>query len=194
MNSAPSFRLTVSMSFWPLYPPSASIFFNLGKQPCMASITECAPTRLMNHDSHREAKCINDNMFLAPFDLLVAVNAPVGGNVVGGFDASGIDDTKAGSIFTSHHLADDDMQCVDLLLKYALQLPFVEVVEDGVVGRKVSREHSPLAPRFDYVHDSIHNVPERVFSFAMLRIQNNFSNLPLFISEVSWILTHNLND
>ena len=49
------------------------------------------------------------------------------------------------------------------------------------------------APRFDYVHDSIHSVPKRVFSFAMLRIQDNFSNLPLFISEVSWILTHNLN-
>ena len=49
------------------------------------------------------------------------------------------------------------------------------------------------APRFDYVHDSIHSVPKRVFSFAMLRIQDNFGNLPLFISEVSWILTHNLN-
>ena len=45
----------------------------------------------------------------------------------------------------------------------------------------------------DYVHDSIHSVPKRVFSFAMLRIQDNFGNLPLFISEVSWILTHNLN-
>ena len=37
------------------------------------------------------------------------------------------------------------------------------------------------------------SVPKRVFSFAMLRIQDNFGNLPLFISEVSWILTHNLN-
>ena len=85
------------------------------------------------------------------------------------------------------------MQGVNQFLKYALQLPFVEVVEDGVVGRKVPREHTPLAPCFDDVHDSIHNVPERVFSFAMLRIQDIFSNLPLFISKVSWILTHNLN-
>ena len=30
-------------------------------------------------------------------------------------------------------------------------------------------------------------------SFAMLLIQNIFSNLPLFISEVSWTLTHNPN-
>ena len=148
---------------------------------------------LMHYYPHREAKCINDNVFLAPFDLLVAVNATVRSNVVGGLDASGINDSDTGSIFTPHQLADDNMQGVDQLLKYALQLPFVEVEADGVEGRKVPREHTPLAPRFDYVHDSIHNVPERVLSFAMLRIQDNFSNLPLFISEVSWILTHNFN-
>lgn len=148
---------------------------------------------LMNYYPHREAKCINDNVFLAPFDLLVAVNAAVMSNVVGGFDASGINNSHTGCIFTPHLPADDDMQGVDQFLKYALQLPFVEVVEDGVVGRKVPREHTPLAPCFDDVHDSIHNVPERVFSFAMLRIQDIFSNLSLFISKVSWILTHNLN-
>ena len=49
------------------------------------------------------------------------------------------------------------------------------------------------ALRFDYVHDSIHSVPKRVFSFALLRIQDNFGNLLLFISEVSWILTHDFN-
>ena len=148
---------------------------------------------LMNHNTHREAKCINDNVFLAPFDLLVAVNATVGSNVMGGLDASGIDDTKAGSIFSPSHPSDDDMKGIKQLFKRALQFPFVEVVEEGVKGREVPRVHTPLAPRFDYVHDSIHNVPKRVFSFAMLRIQDYFDNLPLFISEVSWILTYNLN-
>ena len=85
------------------------------------------------------------------------------------------------------------IEYLKICFKHALQFPFVEVVEDGVKGREVPREHTPLAPRFDYVHDSIHNVPKRVFSFAMLRIQGNFSNLPLFISEVSWRLTHNFN-
>ena len=42
----------------------------------------------MNHDTHREAKCINNNVFLAPVDLLVAVNATVGSNVMGGLDTS----------------------------------------------------------------------------------------------------------
>ena len=64
---------------------------------------------LMDHDTHREAKCINNNVFLAPFDLLVAVNATVGSNVMGGLDTSGIDDTKAGSIFSPSHPSDDDM-------------------------------------------------------------------------------------
>ena len=64
---------------------------------------------LMNHDTHREAKCINNNVLLAAFDLLVAVNATVGSNVMGGLDASGIDDTKAGSIFSPSHPSNDDM-------------------------------------------------------------------------------------
>ena len=104
-----------------------------------------------------------------------------------------VDDTKAGSIFSPSHPSDDDMKGIKQLFKHALQFPFVEVVEDGVKGREVPREHTPLAPRFDYVHDSIHNVPKRVFSFALLRIQDNFGNLLLFISEVSWILTHDFN-
>ena len=65
------------------------------------------------------------------------------------------------------------IEYLKICFKHALQFPFVEVVEDGVKGREVPREHTPLAPRFDYVHDSIHNVPKRVFSFAMLRIQDN---------------------
>ncbi len=44
VNSAPSFWRTVSANFRPLYPPSASIFFNRGKQPFILSITPSAPT------------------------------------------------------------------------------------------------------------------------------------------------------
>ena len=44
---------------------------------------------LMDHDTHREAKCINNNVFLAPFDLFVAVNDTIGSNVMGGLDTSG---------------------------------------------------------------------------------------------------------
>ena len=51
------------------------------------------------------------------------------------------------------------IEYLKICFKHALQFPFVEVVEDGVKGREVPREHTPLAPRFDYVHDSIHNVP-----------------------------------
>ena len=36
-------------------------------------------------------------------------------------------------------------------------------------------------------------ISERMFSLSFLRVNDFFYNLPLFISEVSWILTHNLN-
>ena len=87
---------------------------------------------LMNHDTHREVKCTNNNVFLATFDFLVAVNATVGSNVMGGLDTSGIDDTKAGSIFSPSHPSDDGIKDIMQLFKHALQFPFVEVIEDGV--------------------------------------------------------------
>ena len=60
-----------------------------------------------------------------------------------------------------------------------------QLLEDGVVGRKVLGKHSPLTACFHHIHDCIHNLPKRVFSLPLLRIQDNFCNLPLFISEVS---------
>lgn len=148
---------------------------------------------LMNYDTNREAKCINHNVFLASFDHLAAINTMFKVNVVGGFDASCINDSYAEGIFPPHQLSEEDMQGLDLILKYAFQLPFFEVVEDCAEGRKFHREHTALASRFDYTHDSVHNVPEIVLSFGMLRIQDNFSNLPLFISKVSCILTCSFN-
>ena len=44
--------------------------------------------RLMNHHAHRKTKCINRNVFLAPFDLLVDVDPAKGANMVGGLDAA----------------------------------------------------------------------------------------------------------
>ncbi len=111
------------------------------------SIYSVMNVSLMNYDTQRKVKCINDNVFLAHFDLLVAINATVASTVVGGFDASGINYSYIGSIFLTHQAANDNMQSVNQLLKYALQLPFVEVVEDCVEVRKVPREHTPLAPR-----------------------------------------------
>ena len=74
--------------------------------------------------------------------------------------------------------------------KRALMLPLVVVIEAGVVGREVFREHSTLTACLDDIHNGIHNVAKRIFSLPVFGIQNNFSNLPLFISKVSWILLH----
>ena len=52
--------------------------------------------RIMNHHAHRKTKYINHNVSLAPLDLLVAVDPTVGVNMVGGLDASGINDAETG--------------------------------------------------------------------------------------------------
>lgn len=137
---------------------------------------------LVYHHIYRMAKCFNHNVFLAPRNLLVAVDSSVGVNMMGGLDASGIDDTKTGCLLPPHQL-----------LKHAFQLPLVEVVEDGVVGREILWQHSPLATCFQHIHDGIHDEYERVLSLSVLRLKDFFSNLPLFISKVSWILFHNSN-
>ena len=74
---------------------------------------------LMNYDPHRKAKCINHNVFLTSFDLLVSVDATVGSNMMGRFDASGIYDSYAGRILPAHQLANDDMEGVNQLLEDA---------------------------------------------------------------------------
>ena len=48
-----------------------------------------------------------------------------------------------------------------------------------------------LRPNYKYLSTDVWHWT--VFSFAILRIQDNFGNLPLFISEVRWILTHIFN-
>ena len=125
-------------------------------------------TRLMNHDTHREAKCINHNVFLAPFDFLVPAYVTAGVGVVGRIDTSGINDSDAGRSLPSYQLADDDMEVSTNSPKTPSNFPLLS-----------SRRRC-----FHQIHDSIHNLPKRVFSLLLLRIQDNFSNLPLFIRKV----------
>ncbi len=141
--------------------------------------------RFVNDDTYRKAKCINHNVFLAPFDLLVPIDATVGGNMVRRLDTSGVYDPYTWRVIAPHRLADDDKEGVYEFFQHPFQLPLVEVVEDRVVGRKVLGKHSPLTACFHHIHDCIHDLPKWVFSLPMLRIQDNYSNLLLFISEVS---------
>ena len=67
----------------------------------------------------------------------------------------------------------------------ALQLPFPEVVIDGLPGGKVVWQHSPLTAGLVDVKDGVHNLSKRMFALSFLRINDFFDNLPLFISEVS---------
>ena len=75
-------------------------------------------------------------------------------------------------------------------LKHAFQLPLVEVVEDGVVGREVLGQHTPLAACLQYVHDGVHDISEGALALSVLQIKNIFGNLSLPISKAGWILAH----
>ena len=83
------------------------------------------------------------------------------------------------------------MERVRQFLEHAFQLPLVEVVEDGVVGREVLGQHTPLAACLQHIHDGVHDVSEGVLSLSVLRIKNIFGNLPLFISKVGRMLVCN---
>lgn len=65
----------------------------------------------------------------------------------------------------AHQLADHPMESIHQFLKHAFMFPLAEVVEDGIVGRKILGQHTPLAACLQYIHDGIHDVSERVLSF-----------------------------
>lgn len=76
------------------------------------------------------------------------------------------------------------MEGVHNLLNDTLQLPFAEVVIDGLPRSEVAWQHPPLATGLVDVENGIHDVPEVMFTLSFLRINEFFYNLPLFISEV----------
>src|SRR5574344_1153418 len=100
------------------------------------------------------------------------------------FHTAGINNAHAGAFFPSGHLPGERMEGVHDLLNDTLQLPFAEVVIDGLPRSEVAWQHPPLATGLVDVENGIHDVPEVMFTLSFLRINEFFYNLPLFISEV----------
>ena len=59
------------------------------------------------------------------------------------------------------------MERIHQFLKHVFMFPLAEVVEDGIVGRKVLGQHTPLAACLQYIHDGIHDVSEGYFRFCV---------------------------
>ena len=144
-------------------------------------------------DGHRQPKCVNHNVFLAPFDLLVPV-CPFAGRVgvMRGLDAAGVDDPQTGAVLAARGLAGKGVQGVHNVLDHTLELPLAEVIVHGLPWGEVLGEHTPLAPGPDYVKYRVHYPSERMFPLPLLCVYDFFYNLPLIISEVGWICLHNL--
>lgn len=134
----------------------------------------------MDGDGHRQPKCVNHNMFLASFDLLVPV-CPLAGRigVVRGLDAAGVDYPQTGTLLAACRLAGEHVQGVHNVLDHALELPLAEVIVHGLPRGEVLGEHTPLAPGLDYVKYRVHYPSERMFPLPFLRVYDFFYNLPL---------------
>lgn len=148
----------------------------------------------MNNNSQRKPENVCHYVFLASFYLLVAVNASVGIDVVGGFDASGVDDAKARTLVLAHRNLDRPNKDGQYFLKSSVVFPLTKVVIDQIPWSKVPREHTPLASNLYDVENSIKYLSEGIFAFSFDKVYVRNNHLPLHISDVGWVGCHNLKD
>ena len=102
----------------------------------------------MDNNRQRNSQDIHYDMLLYPLDFLVAVYAPAFIHMVWSLNAPWIDHSKARAFLSSQQYSDKDVQSWEEFLKRAFVLPFVEIIEDGIVRRKIFGLHPPLATRF----------------------------------------------
>lgn len=169
VNSAPSFWRTVSANFRPLYPPSASIFFNRG-EAALHLVNNAIRTdtvmdiRLVNHHAHRKPKYVKHNMFLAPFNPLAAVDPTIGVNMMGGLDASGINDAETGGSSRPSACGPSD-GAYPSVPQTRLHVSTCWSSRRRYCRAEGPWQHTPLAACLQYKHDGIHDVSEGVLSF-----------------------------
>ena len=95
------------------------------------------------------------------------------------FHAARVNDSHAWTFLPSGYLTDEGMNGVHYVLDNTLQLPFPEVVIDGLPGRKVAWQHTPLTAGLVDVKDGVHDLSQGMFTLSFLRINDFFDNLPL---------------
>lgn len=148
--------------------------------------------RLVDGHGHGETERVDNDLFLAPLHLLVAVYSAFLVDVLAGLDAPRVDDAHARGLVPSERDAQLLPQGVHHALKDTFALPLGEVVENDVVRREVLGGHAPLAAGFVDVKYAVHDVPERILSLSCLWFQNFLQYLPLIIGKVSWVFSFHI--
>ena len=162
----------------------------VGESPqCRFGSLAVVDVRLVDVNGHRESLRVNHDLVFPPFYLLVAVNAALIVNMLGGLDAPRVNDAEARAFLPAERDANLLSQRVHDVLEDTLALPLRKVVEHKVVGREVLGNHPPLAARLVDVEYAVHDVPERIFSLSWCRFQNFLQYLPLIIGKVSWVFS-----
>ena len=139
----------------------------------------------------RKAKNVDADMHFALFDFLVPVKSPVGIHMVGAPCASGVDNPQAGTPVPTVSHPDHLMKFEHGIFKIPLVFPLPKIVVNSVVWREILGEHSPLAAAHKRVKDNVHDFDQRVFAFALFRVKVFSDRVPLFVSDVGWIICHN---
>ena len=145
----------------------------------------------MNHHCQRKAEDIGHNMLLAAFYLLVAIYTTVCVYVVGGLDASRVNDSEARTFVSSRRSSDLLDKYGQYFLESSVILPLAKVVVDQVPWSEIFREHTPLAAGLDNIEDGVKYLSERVFAPTVGKFYVRNNHLPLIISDVGWVRCHN---
>ena len=120
--------------------------------------------RLVNHHAHRKPKYVKHNMFLTPFNPLVAVDSTIGVNMMGGLDASGINDAETGGSSRPSACGPSD-GAYPSVPQTRLHVSTCWSSRRRYCRAESPWQHTPLAACLQYIHDGIHDVSERVLSF-----------------------------
>ena len=148
----------------------------------------------MDHSCHRKSKCIyNDMFFFSLIFLLPSTphSLPFTWREVRTFRESMI--PRLGDLLPQGFRTGSLSRYIRFS-KTPSCFHFLKIEVDCLPRSKIYGEHSPLAPRFCYVQQGIHDPSERIFSTFFARFEQIFHTLPLFIGQVGWVFSHHFDD
>ncbi len=146
----------------------------------------------MHPDDKQTTHCVNDDMSLPALDKLATVEAGFDRCLRCPSDALAINDGAAWLRISTFLLAQACPQrCIDLL-QHAAVRPFVVVVIDKVVRRKIFRQIAPRAACLVQIENGIQNLAQVRFSatpclVGIKLVQNRLDGRPFFVRKVAWI-------
>src|SRR5712691_4343079 len=115
--------------------------------------------RTGHENGQQQTQRIDQQMPLAPVDLLAAIIPPLGASHLGGLDGLTINAHGAGRGLAPHGHTSPLAQGLDYLGPCPIVAPLDKVVIDGTLGQQIVRQHIPLAATAIQVEQCIQDFP-----------------------------------